>query len=142
MSLLRIAKYLAASAENAAQDAGLYISVCIIDEHGNVVLKHRMDGSTLISIEMSERKAFTAASLQVPTDEISKLALPGAPLFTLASVSGGRYVAFGGGLPILVDDKCIGGLGISGGTSEQDTLLAETVLGHDWYAAALRGSYT
>ncbi|MDR7031157.1 uncharacterized protein GlcG (DUF336 family) [Rhizobium rosettiformans] len=136
MNLLRLAKQLAESAETAAQEAGLSISMCIIDEHGNVVLKHRMDGATLISIEMSEGKAYTAAALQAPTDKISELVLPGQPLFTLASVSGGRYVAFGGGLPLPVDGKCIGGLGISGGTSEQDTLIAHKVLGRDWFAAA------
>ena len=128
MNLLDLAKQIAVSAEAEAQARGLAVSVCVIDEHGNMVLKQRMDGATLISIEMSERKAYTSAALGIRTCEMTPLSVPGQPLFTLTSVSGGRYVAFGGGVPICVGKKCLGGLGISGGTTEQDTAIAEAVL--------------
>jgi uncharacterized protein GlcG (DUF336 family) len=62
-----------------------------------------MTGAKLISIEMSERKAYTAAALDMKTGDMTLLAAPGEPLHTLASVGGGRHTVLGGGLPLRVD---------------------------------------
>src|SRR5882724_7017215 len=111
---------LAAAAESAADSNGLAVTVCVVDQHGNVVLKQRMDGATLISIEMSERKAYTAAAIRMRTSDMTPLAQPGGSLFLLPAVAGGRYAALGGGIPLWIDGECVAGLGISGGTTELD----------------------
>ena len=58
------------------------------------------------------------------TAELTALVEPGQPLFSLTSAGGGRYVAFGGGVPIIVGQEMVAALGVSGGTSDQDSEIA------------------
>ena len=74
---------------------------------------------------MSERKAYTSASLRMRTADITPLVQPGQPLYTLTSVAGGRYVALGGGVPLRAGEEFVAGVGVSGGTTEQDTMIVE-----------------
>jgi uncharacterized protein GlcG (DUF336 family) len=53
---------------------------------------------------------------------------PGAELYPLLTVSGGRYSAIGGGVPVTSDDQVIAGVGVSGGTVEQDTDIVEAAM--------------
>ena len=130
MDPLCAAKELAALVEKEAQRLHVPVTFCAIDVHGNVILKQRMTGAKLISIEMSERKAYTAAALDMKTADMTPLAAPGEPLHTLASVGGGRYTVLGGGLPLRVDGTFLGGVGVSGGTTEQDTEIIEKAVEH------------
>lgn len=70
---------------------------------------------------MSERKAYTAAALDMKTADMTPIAAPGEALHTLPSVAGGRYTVLGGGLPLRIDGAFLGGVGVSGGTTEQNT---------------------
>ena len=88
-----------------------------------------MTGAKLISIEMAERKAYTAAALDMRTAEMTRLAAPGEALHTLASVAGGRHTVLGGGVPLRVGGQFLGGVGVSGGTTEQDIEIIESALG-------------
>jgi uncharacterized protein GlcG (DUF336 family) len=101
------------------------VTVCVIDRHGNVVLKQRMTDAPLISLEMSERKAYTAALLRLRTAELTPLVQPGQPLYTLTSAAGGRFVALGGGIPLEDNGVVVAGIGASGGTTEEDVATAE-----------------
>jgi uncharacterized protein GlcG (DUF336 family) len=125
MDPLCAAKELAALVEKEAQRLGVPVTFCAIDVHGNVILKQRMTGAKLISIEMSERKAYTAAALDMKTTDITPLAASGEALHTLASVAGGRYTVLGGGVPLRIDGIFLGGVGVSGGTTEQDTEIID-----------------
>ena len=58
------------------------------------------------------------------TAELAKLAQPGGSLYGIQHTNEGKIVIFGGGEPLEVDEKIIGALGVSGGTAEQDTMLA------------------
>ncbi len=131
--LLPTAKELAALIEERASEISVGITVCVVDVHGNVVLKHRMSGAPLISIEMSERKAYTSAAFGRATKEITSDVQPGGSLYALTSVSGGRFVAFGGGVPLYENGELVAGVGVSGGTTEEDIEIVESAL------AALRG---
>lgn len=125
MDPLCAAKELAALVEKEAQRLGVAVTFCAIDVHGNVILKQRMTGAKLISIEMSERKAYTAAALDMKTTDMTPLAASGEALHTLASVAGGRNTVLGGGVPLRIDGIFLGGVGVSGGTTEQDTEIIE-----------------
>jgi uncharacterized protein GlcG (DUF336 family) len=125
MDPLCVARELAALVEKEAQRLGVPVTFCAIDVHGNLILKQRMTGAKLISIEMSERKAYTAAALDMKTTDMTPLAASGEALHTLASVAGGRYTVLGGGLPLRIDGTFLGGVGVSGGTTEQDTEIIE-----------------
>lgn len=98
------------------------IAVCSPD--GNTVAVHVMDGSFLVSFDMAVKKAYTSVAVKMSTMELSRLTQPGQTFYGLGKMSD-NIVIFGGGVPLKVGDTIIGGLGISGGTGEEDNSLAE-----------------
>ena len=98
------------------------IAVCTPD--GNPVAVHVMDGSFLVSFEVALKKAYTSVAVKMSTMELSRLTQPGQTFYGLGKMSD-NIVIFGGGVPLKVGDNIIGGLGISGGTGEEDNSLAE-----------------
>jgi uncharacterized protein GlcG (DUF336 family) len=107
-----------------ANKIGLPVSACVVDENGALVLFERMDNAIPISVDMAQRKAVTAALVGVSTGELATLTQPGQPLWGLTQANGGKYVALGGGVPVKRVGKVIGAVGVSGGSVEQDVMLA------------------
>jgi uncharacterized protein GlcG (DUF336 family) len=128
MDLFTIAKNVAERAEAESIKRKVPIAVCVIDIHGNVVLQHRMTGAPAFSLELSERKAYTSALVRMRTADLVPLVQPGQPLFPLIMVSGGRYSAMGGGVPLTSEGEVVAGVGVSGGTTEEDIAIAEAAL--------------
>ena len=128
MDLLEAARQLASLVQEEARRVRVPVTFCAIDIHGNLILKQRMMGAILVSIEMSERKAYTSAALPMRTADMTPLAQPGHDLYTLASVAGGRHTMLGGGVPLYLDGKHVAGIGVSGGTTEQDIEIIESAL--------------
>ena len=128
MDLLTRAKALAERVEAEASKAKVPVAVCIVDVHGNLVLQHRMNGAPLFALEISERKAYTSALVGMRTLDLLALVQPGQPLYVLPSVGGGRFCPMGGGVPLTDDGKVFAGVGVSGGTAEQDVEIVEAAL--------------
>jgi uncharacterized protein GlcG (DUF336 family) len=129
MDLLMKAKVLAERVEAEATKAKVPVAVCVIDVHGNLVLQHRMNGAPVFSLEISERKAYTSALVQMRTADLLALVQPGQALYALPTVAGGRFCPMGGGVPLLDDDaKVFAGIGVSGGTAEEDIAIVEAAL--------------
>jgi uncharacterized protein GlcG (DUF336 family) len=128
MDLLAIAKNAADRVEAASRANKVPVAVCVIDVHGNLVLQHRMTGAPVFSIEISERKAYTSALVGMRTADILPLVQPGQPLFPLSTVAAGRFCAMGGGVPLTSDGQVVAGVGVSGGTVEQDVAVVEAAL--------------
>jgi uncharacterized protein GlcG (DUF336 family) len=128
MDLLTLAKELADRVEAEAAKVKIPVSVCVMDIHGNIVLLHRMNGAPAFSTELSERKAYTSALVGLRTIEILPMVQLGQPLFPLATVAGGKYCAMGGGVPVKSEGAVIAGIGVSGGTVEQDISIVEAAL--------------
>jgi uncharacterized protein GlcG (DUF336 family) len=128
MDLLTLAKTIADRVEIAASRAAVPVAVCVIDTHGNVILKHRMSGASAFSIELSERKAYTSALVGMRTTDLLPLVQPGQDLFPLMTVAGGRYCAMGGGAPVMQEGERVAGVGVSGGTVDQDVAILEAGL--------------
>jgi uncharacterized protein GlcG (DUF336 family) len=128
MDLLTLAKKIADRVEAESAKSKVPVAVCVVDVHGNVVLQHRMTGAPLFSLELSERKAYTSALIQLRTADLVPLVQPGQPLFPLIMVSGGRYTAMGGGVPLRGEGGIVAGVGVSGGTTEQDIAIVEAAL--------------
>jgi uncharacterized protein GlcG (DUF336 family) len=105
MDLLNLAKNVADRVEAEALRAEVPVAVCVIDVHGNVVLKHRMNGAPAFSIDISERKAYTSALVRMRTTDLLPMTQPGQALFPLMALSGGRYCAMGGGAPLSRDGQ-------------------------------------
>jgi len=129
MDLLMKAKALAERVEAEATNAKVPVAVCVIDVHGNLVLQHRMNGAPVFSLEISERKAYTSALVKMRTADLLALVQPGQALYALPTVGGGRFCPMGGGIPLLDDDgQVFAGVGVSGGTAEQDVAIVEAAL--------------
>ena len=128
MDLLAFAKAVADRVETEAIEVKVPVAVCVIDVHGNVVLTHRMGGAPAFSLELAERKAYTSALVRMRTADLLPLVQPGQPLYPLIAVSGGRYSAMGGGVPLLNEGEVVAGVGVSGGTTEQDVAIIEAAL--------------
>lgn len=121
-------KKMAGYIEEKANEIGVPMVFTVVDEGGNLVYFQRMPGSLLISIKVSQDKAYTAVSLKCPTAALADVTKPGDSLWSLHNSGDGRIVCFGGGYPIEVDGKVIGAIGVSGGTAEEDMSVATYAL--------------
>lgn len=128
MDLLMLAKTVADRVEVQAHTAQVPVAVCVIDIHGNVVLTHRMDGAPVFAAEIAERKAYTSALVRMRTSDILPLVQPGQPLYPLGMVSGGKYCAIAGGVPLKREGEVVAGVGVSGGTVDEDVGIVEGAL--------------
>jgi uncharacterized protein GlcG (DUF336 family)/catechol 2,3-dioxygenase-like lactoylglutathione lyase family enzyme len=128
MDLLSYAKTIADRIEAQSAEAKVPVAVCVIDVHGNVILKHRMNGAPTFSLELSERKAYTSALVGLRTAELYPMVQPGQALYPLMGVAGGRFCSMGGGAPLHIEGQLVAGVGISGGTVEQDCDILEAGL--------------
>src|SRR3954451_22937188 len=129
MDLLTTAKTLADRVEAEAVKAEVPVAVCVIDLHGNLILKHRMNGAPAFSLMISERKAYTSALVGMRTADLLALVQPGQPLYALTSVGGGRFCPMGGGVPLTRDSgEVFAGVGVSGGTADEDVAIVEAAL--------------
>jgi len=114
------AKNMIAAAEQKAIQIGCPMVITVVDEGGNMVAQHRMDGALLASIDISRGKAYTAVALKMSTEKLCTLTQPGQMLFGINTTDSGKLVIFGGGLPIIEKGQVVGGIGVSGGSVEQD----------------------
>lgn len=112
------------AASREAVSLGARVSVAVVDAGGNLMAFARMDGAEIAGPTLAVDKAYTSVSNRVSTEELSVLAAPGGPLFGLHSNGGGRFVIFGGGIPIFEGDEVVGGIGVSGGAVEEDVACA------------------
>ncbi len=112
-----------------AQAAQLDIAVTavVVDESGRLVALGRMDGARPITVDMAMNKAYTAASFQQPTQQLSSVA--GQTWFqSLVVASSGRIMPGGGALPIVEGGHVVGAVAVAGGTDEQDQRCCEAAL--------------
>jgi uncharacterized protein GlcG (DUF336 family) len=125
---LPLARLLGELAEAAAVVAGVPVTVAVVDGEAGLVYLARMDDALPASRDLAVAKAQTAASLRMATAEVGRLAQPDAPLYGIQHVQPGRIVLFGGGLPLRLAGRVVGGLGVSGGTVEEDVRIASSVV--------------
>jgi uncharacterized protein GlcG (DUF336 family) len=122
-----VARILGAIAEEEALALGVPMAVAIVDAEGLPLFFGRMDGTLPASTDIAVGKAYTAAALRMASHEVGRLAQPGEALYGIQHLHQGRVVLFGGGLPLRLRGRVVGGVGISGGSVEQDLQVAEPV---------------
>ncbi|MBR0093281.1 MAG: cob(I)yrinic acid a,c-diamide adenosyltransferase [Lachnospiraceae bacterium] len=128
------------AAEMKAVEIRVPMVIAVTDCGGNLLILHRMDNALPGSVDIAINKAFTANAFKTRTEELGKHAQPGGPLYGIENSNGGRVVLFGGGIPLVVDGKVVGGFGVSGGTVEEDMCVAEAgVLRFTRFAQHRRG---
>ena len=130
---LDVAKKIAAAAEAEAKKHGATVVIAVVDDGGYLLVLERLDDTQVASVDVGIAKARTAAIFrrpskvfedQVKNGRIAALALPGA-------------VALQGGVPIIIDGKLIGAIGVSGNSPQEDEDIAK--VGADSVAAAIKG---
>ena len=119
---------LIAGAKRKAAAFGVPMCVAVVDESGNLIAFDRMDGAKILSVGLSQDKAFTAAVSRRPTHEYNEMCKPGSLVFGIHTSSGGRFSTVGGGFPVVIDGIIVGGVGLSGGAAEQDMEVARAAI--------------
>ncbi len=118
---LNAAMKIAAAAQAEAARRGATVVIAVVDDGGNLIVLHRLDDTQVASVEVGIGKARTAAIFRRPSKEfedqirsgrVAARALPGA-------------TPLQGGLPITVDGKVVGAIGVSGNTPQEDEDIAK-----------------
>ncbi len=121
---LKQAKKLIELVEAKAKNMGIDVVVAVSDSGANPIAVECMDNAYIASYDIAVNKAYTVVALKMSTKRLSGLAKPDGSLYGIQHTNGGRIVIFGGGDPLVYKGKLVGGLGVSGGSEEQDTLLS------------------
>ena len=124
---LELAEAMLARAEEKAKELGVAVNMAIADQSGHLKAFRRMDGAPLLSIGISQRKAYSAAAFGMATGEWLDV-IQHNPRLLHGIPHTPDLVIFGGGFPIEVDGEVIGAIGISGGTEEEDEEIGRAAL--------------
>jgi len=118
---LELAKKIATAAENKANEMRIEVVIAIVDDGGNLIFFERMDGAQLGSINVAQKKALSAIFFKRTTKSYQERVQDG----NNALLSIDEILPFEGGIPLIYKDNYIGAIGVSGGTPEQDGIIAE-----------------
>ena len=118
---LAAAQKMAAAVQKKATEINVALVFSVVDRGGNTLL-------IVSSCDISLNNAWSACSLKQGTHEITPAVQPGQSLYGLQLTNQQRIIIFGGGLPVIFNEQVIGAVGVSGGTVEQDQLLAQCAL--------------
>jgi len=116
------------AAEKKAHEISSPSNIAVVDVGASLLAFVRMDNAPLGSIYHAQDKAFTSCALRSATINLSADAQPGGSLYGLAGSIQGRVITFAGGIPLLHDGQVIGAIGISGGSADQDQVVAEAAV--------------
>ena len=119
---LEAAKKVAAAAEEEATKNKWTVVIAIVDDGGHLVYLQRIDDTQTGSIEVAIQKAKTAMSFKRPTKALEDAVITGGRTVVL-SLPGAMPIE--GGLPLMMDGKVIGAIGVSGVTAQQDGQIAK-----------------
>ena len=121
---LSLAGKISAAVKEKAREMGVNAVVAVSNAAARPVLVECMDDSFIASFDVALKKAYTVVALKMSTAELKPLANPGGSLYGIQFTNDNSIVVFGGGDPLMKGGRIIGGLGVSGGTEEQDTALS------------------
>ncbi len=119
---LEAAKQIMAGAESEAEKNKWPVVVVILDSGGNMVMLHRRDDSQLSAIGTAEGKARTALYFKRSTKLLDEVVSGGGAGMRYLALK--EFVPLEGGIPIVIDGKIVGAIGVSGVLSAQDTQVA------------------
>jgi uncharacterized protein GlcG (DUF336 family) len=125
MVTLEEARRVIEAAERKAGDIGQPMNIAVVDEGGNLVSHIRMDGAWIGSIDISMNKAYTSRAFDISTKDLAQYSQSGGQFFGIHVSNHGRVMVFAGGIPLTRSGKVVGGVGVSGGSGEQDHTVAE-----------------
>lgn len=98
--------------------------ITVADANGELIALLRLDGAPLPSITIAANKAWTAARERKPSKELGRAARDAVNGFDMAYFGDARYIGWGGGLPVIVNEQVVGAVGVSGLPEADDIELA------------------
>lgn len=110
-----------------ANELNIAVNVTVLDDGGNQKGFIRMDQAPLMCLQISQKKAYTAVGFGLPSSDWYAT-IKDKPELLHGLVHMDNMVIFGGGLPIYLNSHLVGGIGVSGGSAEQDTVCAQASL--------------
>ena len=119
---LEQAKKVMAGAEAEAKKNNWPVVIVILDAGGQPVMLQRLDNAQWGSVDIAKEKARASVALRRPTKALQDLIAQGGANLRLLNLG---YSVLEGGIPIVVDGKLIGGIGVSGVTSQQDAQIGQ-----------------
>jgi uncharacterized protein GlcG (DUF336 family) len=125
---LALAARMTQAALERATELDALVSAAVVDAGGHLVHFQRMDGAEIAGPTLAVDKAYTSVAHRIRTADLGPLTTPGASLWGIQSNGGGRYVVFGGGVPCWHDGVVVGGVGVSGGSADEDVACAEAAV--------------
>jgi glc operon protein GlcG len=120
---LEQARKVMAGAEAEAKKNNWNVVITILDSGGNLVMSHRLDGAQFGSVEVAHDKAYSAVAYRRPTKVFQDAIAQGGVNLRILSLKGASPLE--GGIPIIVDGKLVGAVGVSGVTSQQDAQIGQ-----------------
>jgi len=126
---LAMARKMRDAAIKYAKEIGKLCSIAIVDDDGRLIALYRMDHAPIATADIAWSKAWTAAAFKLPSSEIYKFGNASMPGFGFNTANwNDRLTAIAGGLPIKDGDKVVGGIGVSGGTPEEDVIICQEAI--------------
>ena len=110
-----------------AKEVGVPMVLSVVDAGGHVMETRRMDDALVVSIALAPHKAYTAATVRMPTQDLARVSQPGESLYGI-DVNIPNLTLVGGGLPLRQDGRVVGAVGVSGGSVEQDVDVAQAMV--------------
>ena len=118
----------AGAAAEAAAQMGVLVNIAVVDCSGLPAAFVRLPGAPLHSIDIAKDKAYTAVGFGLPTSRWHKVLQQHSAAVREGLPQRPRFVGFGGGLPIVINGQRVGGIGVSGGSEEEDEIIAQAGL--------------
>ncbi len=114
-----------AAGEAKAKEIGQPMNIAVVDAGTNLKASTRMDGAWLGSIDIPNKQPLPDKAFYLSTKELGQNSQPGDQFYGIQESNHGRVMIFAGGVPLVVDGKIVGAVGVSGGSGVQDQSVAE-----------------
>ena len=121
---LETARAAAAEAIRVAESLGVSVCVAVADRAGHLLSYDRMDGAPLLCGQLAQDKAYTVATFGLPTHDWWEM-IRDEPVLLHGVIKTDRLIVYGGGVPIIYEEALVGAIGVSGGSPDQDRVIAE-----------------
>ena len=125
---LAAARAIVAAVQTEARAMGVAMSCAVVDSGDQLVAFERMDAADLVTVTLARDKAYTALANRMPTRDLAPLVQPGAEFFGYESIGRGRTIVFAGGMPLQRDGILVGGVGVSGGSVDEDQAIVDAAV--------------